>query len=127
MTFKRLTLNLGLRYDSQAPRINEYRPARLHLGGQDRPGAQRRSRSIPEWLGPLTVQEFNAPKFKSFSPRFSLTYDITGDGKNVVKLSVARYGSRFGHQYRVWPLLPNGGGFREIDIYWYDDGDGIPT
>ena len=126
VTFKRLTLNLGLRYDSQAPRINKY----------DLPGftwvdkidpEHDGDQLYPEWLGPLTVQEYNAPNFKSFSPRISLSYDITGDGKNVIKLSAARYGSRFSIGSGILPLLPNGGGFREIDIYWYDDGDGIPT
>ncbi len=63
------------------------------------------------------------PSFKSFSPRFSLTYDISGDGKNVLKFSAARYGSRVGTSI-AYPMLPT----REIDIYWYgDNGDGIPT
>ncbi len=74
-------------------------------------------------LGPLTVQEYTVPSFKSFSPRFSLTYDFSGNGKNVLKFSVARYGSRVGTSI-AYPILPT----REIDIYWYgDNGDGIPT
>jgi hypothetical protein len=125
-TFKRLTVNLGLRYDSQAPRINEYTmPGFTWRDTQD--PAHDGIAMYPEWLGPLTVKKFNAPDYTAFSPRFSLSYDITGDGKNVVKFSAARYGSRFGISDGIWPLLPNEGGFREIDIYWYDDGDGIPT
>ncbi len=125
-TFQRLTLNLGLRFDQQAARINK----------TDLPGftwvdkldpAHDGVAMYPEWLGPLTIQEYDAPKFKILSPRFSLTYDITGDGKNVVKLSVARYGSRMGINTMLLPLLPGGGSHREIDVYWYDDGDGIPT
>jgi hypothetical protein len=126
LTFKRLTVNLGLRYDSQAPRINEYTmPGFTWRDTQD--PAHDGQALYPEWLGPLTVHEFNAPNYTSFSPRLSLSYDLSGDGKNVVKLSLARYGSRFGLIDGVNPLLPNGGGFREIDVYWYDDGDGIPT
>ena len=32
-----------------------------------------------------------SPDWELISPRINLTYDITGDGKNVVKLSAARY------------------------------------
>jgi hypothetical protein len=125
-TFKKLTVNFGLRYDKQAPRINEYTlPGFTWLDKQD--PAYNGIALYPEWLGPLTVQKYNAPDYNSLSPRLSLSYDISGDGKNVVKLSAARYGSRFGISDGIFPLLPNGGGFREIDIYWYDDGDGIPT
>jgi hypothetical protein len=126
-TWKRLTLNLGLRYDLQAPRINK----------TDLPGftwvdkldpAHNGDQFFPEWLGPLTIQEFSPPSFKTFSPRLSLTYDLTGNGKNVIKFSAARYGSRGGGDTMIWPLLPNGGSGREIDIYWYgNSGNGIPT
>jgi len=126
VTFKRLTLNLGLRFDSQAPRINEFTMPGFTWRDTLDP-AHDGIAMYPEWLGPLTVKKFNAPKFTILSPRISLTYDIGGDGKNVIKLSAARYGSRFGLSNGINPLLPNGGGFREIDIYWYDDGDGIPT
>jgi hypothetical protein len=51
------------------------------------------------------------------SPRMSLIYDVTGDGKNVIKLSAARYGSQggFDNAYFINPL-----GWREIDLYWQD-------
>jgi hypothetical protein len=121
MTFKRLTLNLGIRYDLQGARINK----------TDLPGYTWVDKIdptydgfefFPEYLGPLTIQEYNVPSIKTFSPRFSLAYDITGDGKNVLKFSAARYGSRIGMDI-AYPLMP----VREIDVYWYDDGDGIPT
>jgi hypothetical protein len=122
MTFKRLTFNLGVRYDLQAARINK----------TELPGFTWVDKIDPQYngitmyedlLGPMTIQEYDVPSFKTFSPRFSLTYDITGDGKNVLKFSAARYGSRVGMDI-AYPLMP----VREIDIYWYgDDGDSIPT
>lgn len=120
-TFKRLTLNLGLRYDLQAARINKTNlPGFTWVDTID--AAHNGAQLYPELLGPLTVQEFDVNSFKNFSPRFSLSYDITGDSKNVVKFSAARYGSRVGMDI-AYPLMP----VREIDIYFYDDGDGIPT
>jgi hypothetical protein len=125
-TWKKLTLNLGLRYDLQAPRINKTDlPAYTWVDTID--PSHNGYQFFPEWLGALTIQEFSPPSFKTFSPRFSVAYDITGDGKNVLKLSAARYGSRGGGDTMIWPLLPGGGGGREIDVYWYDNGDGIPT
>jgi hypothetical protein len=126
VTFKHFTLNLGLRYNSQAPRINEYTMPGFTWRDTIDP-AHDGATLFPEWLGPLTVKDYNAPNYTAISPRLSLTYDVTGNGKNVLKLSLARYGSRFSIDSGVWPLLPNGGGFREIDVYWYDNGDGIPT
>ncbi len=121
ITFKKLTMNLGLRYDNQAARINK-----TELPGftwSDKIDPQYDGITMFEdYLGPLTIQEFNVPAFNTFSPRFSLTYDISGNGKNVVKFSAARYGSRVGMDI-AYPVLPT----REIDVYWYDDGDGIPT
>ena len=84
-----------MRYDQQAPRINK----------TDLPGHTWVDTIAPEhngyeffseYLGPMTIQEYSPPSFNSFSPRFSLTYDINGDGKNVIKFSAARYGSRGG-------------------------------
>ena len=122
-TWKRLTLNLGVRYDLQAPRINKTElPGWTWVDTID--PVHNGDTFFPDYLGPLTVQEYEVPSFKTFSPRFSLSYDLSGDGKNVLKLSVARYGSRGGYDTMIYPLLPN----REIDIYWYgDNGDGIPT
>jgi len=124
-TFKRLTLNLGLRYDLQAARLNETDlPGFTWMDSFD--SVHNGYAFFPEYLGPMTIQEFDVPSFKNWSPRFSLSYDISGDGKNVVKLSLARYGSRVGNSMAT-ALLPNDGYGREIDVYWYDNGDGIPT
>jgi hypothetical protein len=46
----------------------------------------------------LNVQNYKAPaSWSLLSPRVSFTYDITGDGKNVLKLSAGRYMSQSGN------------------------------
>lgn len=121
-TFKHLTLSLGLRYDLQGARINKTDLPGFTWVDKKNP-AHNGDTFFSDLLGPLTVQEYTVPSFKSISPRFSLTYDFKGDGKNVIKFSAARYGSRVGTSI-AYPLLPT----REIDIYWYGNpGDGIPT
>jgi len=126
VTFGRLTLNIGLRYDQQGARINK-----TDLPGYtwvDKIDPTHDGYALyPEWLGPMTVQEYDLPKFNNLSPRLSLTYDLSGDGKNVIKFSAAQYGSRFGINTMINPLLAQEGYGRELDVYWYDDGDGIPT
>ena len=75
-------------------------------------------------MGDLMVPKMDAPvAWKTISPRLSLTYDITGDGKNVLKLSVARYGSQSGNDLAS-ALFPS----RETDFYWFDqNADGVPN
>ena len=75
-------------------------------------------------MGDLNVPATEAPvAWKTISPRLSLTYDITGDGKNVVKLSVARYGSQSGNALAS-NLFPS----RETDFYWFDkNADNVPN
>ena len=87
------------------------------------PGSPHDGQALfPDVLGPLTVKGGKVPvKYTSFSPRLSLTYDLKGDGKNVFKLSLARYGSQVGN-YLAYRLFP----YREVDVYWYDTGDGLP-
>ncbi len=68
----RLTFNLGIRYDHQEDIIpkqgedREYEPAR-----------------VLETFKPVVVN--------IISPRFGVSYDLTGDGKTVIKASYGRY------------------------------------
>ncbi len=114
-TFGKLTVNLGLRYDKESGKLNEqlqqgftwYEPGSSHHG-------EKLFNSV---LGDLLVQGGDSPqKYTVISPRLSFTYDISGDGKNVVKLSVARYGGQSGNSLtdRFWP-------YREADVWWKGD------
>jgi hypothetical protein len=119
-TSGKLTVNLGVRYDREQGKTNSVTmPAFTWY----QPGSPYSNLQMyPDQLGAFTVPKgIKAPAYKVFSPRLSCAYDITGDGKNVVKLSLARYGAQSGN-FLIYNLYPH----REIDVYWYDNGDFIP-
>ena len=103
-TFGRLTLNLGLRYDYETSGVAENSiPA---------------SPWLPAYMPALDVPAIKSPiNWKTFSPRLSLVYDITGNGKNLIKLSASRYGSQngFGLASFINPVA-----WTEIDVIWQD-------
>ncbi|MGB7297552.1 MAG: carboxypeptidase regulatory-like domain-containing protein [Candidatus Aminicenantales bacterium] len=80
---KRLTLNLGLRFDRMTTKYGE--------------GKVYDYVSSPEEInGPPPVLRDRASTnnifdFKTFSPRIGLTYQLTGDGKTVFRASYGRY------------------------------------
>jgi hypothetical protein len=119
-TYGRLNINLGVRYDKESGRLN---------GGLQpgltwyEPGSPHHNEPIfSSTMGDLMVPKIDAPvAWKTISPRLSLTYDVTGNGKNVLKLSLARYGSQSGNDLAA-ALQPS----RETDFFWYDvNGDNI--
>ena len=105
MTFGRLAINLGLRYDQEKSIVKN----------ADIPA----SPWLPQYMPALSVDTFDAgiPSWKVLSPRLSLSYDLFGTGKDVIKLSVARYGSQSGFYLADYinPL-----GWTEIDLIWQD-------
>ncbi len=121
MTFGKLVVNLGLRYDKEQGSLNDYTLKKFtwHEPGTPYDGIELFS----DRLGALTIPKTTVPaSYTLISPRLSLTYDITGDGKNVAKLSLGRYGSQSGNNLAYYLAPPA----REIDVMWYDDGDGKP-
>jgi len=104
MTWGRFSLSLGLRFDVEDSRAkNEHQPAAPFLS---------------QYLGDITLTEAKPPKtLNTFSPRLSLIYDLIGDGKNVFKLNLARYGGQNG--YSLGNFI-NPVGWREIDLRWVD-------
>jgi hypothetical protein len=119
--FGKLTVNLGARYDKESGRINEtinpaftwYEPGSPYHG----------TNPFPTLLGEMRQVAQDSPMvYEVISPRLSMSYDITGNGKNVLKLTAARYGSQSGNSLTTrYAYNP-----REIDLYWYDDGDWVP-
>ena len=104
MTFGRFALNIGIRYDQEQSFVKDANiPA---------------SPWLPQYMPALSIDKFESgAKWKVFSPRFSLAYDIFGTGMDVIKLSVARYGSQSGFYLADFnnPL-----GWTEIDLIWQD-------
>jgi hypothetical protein len=74
----RLTLNLGFRFDRQT--------------GNNEAASIPAVPGFEQFVGPLDFAG-NDPgvDFNDFSPRLGVTYDLTGDGKTVVRGNFARY------------------------------------
>jgi len=108
-TFGKLTANIGIRYDKETGKHNPVMT----------PGISYNNSYLFSSYFPVEHSSGKAiaADYSVISPRISLTYDITGDGKNVVKASYARYGSQSGNSNSnfVWGL-----GSKEIDVYWND-------
>ena len=73
-TFKRLTLNGGIRLDT----LKEWAPAQSRAAGQFVPAA-----SYP------AID--NVPNWKDVDPRLGIAWDLFGDGKTAVKAALGRY------------------------------------
>ena len=73
-TFKRLTMNMGVRYDS----LNSYYDEQ----------EQGATRFTPAQTYP---RRDNTPAWKDFSPRLGITYDLFGDGKTALKGHIGHY------------------------------------
>lgn len=73
----RLTLNLGLRFDRQA--------------GKNLASSIASVPGFESFLGALEFAGNEGPSFNNVSPRFGATYDLTGDGKTVIRGNFSRY------------------------------------
>ena len=69
-----MTLNLGVRFDY----LNGYNPAQCRPAGQ----------FTPEFC---FERRDNVPNWKDFSPRLGAAYDLFGDGRTALKVSLGRY------------------------------------
>ena len=73
-TIERLTLNLGVRYDS----FNAYVPEQTRPAGQ--------------YVEEIRFSRIdNVPNFRDIAPRIGAAYDLFGNGKTAIKASVGRY------------------------------------
>ncbi len=112
MTYGRLAINLGLRFDRESSMVKN-----LNIPA---------SPWLPQYMPAIKIDKFDpGVSWNVFSPRFSVSYDLTGGGKDVIKLSIARYGSQSGNNLAdfINPL-----GWTEIDVYWQDlNADGRVT
>ncbi len=107
MNFGRLSINIGLRYDVEQSKVkNSKVPA---------------SPWLPQYMTSLEVKELDpGVKWKFLSPRFSLIYDIFGNGKDVIKLNLARYGSQSGYGIADFINPLGWASWTEIGLLWVD-------
>ena len=101
--FKRATVNAGIRY--------EYFDARLNA--QDAPAG----RFVPA----RHFDELDAmPKWKNWSPRFGVVYDLFGDGKTALKFGANRYNQGqalgFARRYNPMALQTDSRTWRDVDF-----------
>ena len=128
-SIKRLTVVGGIRWE----RVEGYVPAQTAVNDQYfAPGVTFNTATFTYTLpdatrqtvtGPYTVPgSYDAvhgdPLWYNFAPRFSVTYDLLGDGKTIAKMSVGRYLDQIG---TGTPINPYG---RISQTYaWADNGD----
>lgn len=128
LTLKRLTLNVGFRFDrswGSRPAITKAaggNPISVYVGEKYvKPYvASTYPQSFPQGLNPfaeITFPEWtNIMVWTNFSPRIGLTYDLFGNNKTALKASYSRYSDSLMHS-----LLPS-----QFDIFtrfrfdWYD-------
>jgi hypothetical protein len=85
MTYGRLTATIGARIDWHAW---AWEPVTYHgLSPADQPVT-----GWDQWTGPVTVDGGSLSLNPAFSPRITLSYDLTGKGKDLIKLMFASYG-----------------------------------
>lgn len=87
----RLTLNVGARFD----RYRAFLPAQEH-------GASRWTKTAQTFSAVDDVVHFNLP-----SPRIGATYDVSGNGKTVVKFNYGQYWWNPGADFLLTNVNPN--------------------
>jgi carboxypeptidase family protein len=90
---RKVTLNLGLRYEDAYGWLND----------GDKPLCQDANIFVQAACFPAVK---GVPDFKGFVPRFSMIYDVTGDGKTAIKFSANKYKERVTETYltRINPI-----------------------
>ena len=111
---ERLTLNLGLRFDTSRGSF----PVQKHAASAD-------LYLLLAQLGGSAYSSYSLPAMKAldwthFSPRIGFAYNLFNDGTTIIKGSWSRYNESLMIQYfsQINPLSPDTGWW-----YWYDDNE----
>ncbi|MBA7494668.1 hypothetical protein ES702_05245 [subsurface metagenome] len=138
ISFGRLNLKLGIRYDIQTPWSEGQVAESIYLSEDasetinwyNEASASRVMDAQAKYLESGVAQtlagifpRIEAPpahdtqSWTMFSPRVGITWDVTGDGKTIAKASGAVYGSYMGTWGGYWRKQAGGQGIR---FYWHD-------
>jgi len=119
----RFTLRLGLRYDHQNPSLGATGIASV-VSSWSNIFDQDLISGLTNYLPSLTVKAVD-PRYEwsTWSPRLGLSWDLKGDGKTILRLSLAQYGDLLTPGANVpRPLGLTGG----LGVWWKDaDADGL--
>lgn len=147
ITRNKWTLMLGLRYDRYQPSLDEFSIAavdddEMHLPRYQNYFEQEVIDLIREWMPAMDIPAHNGKGYavSIFSPRLGVTWDIGGDGKNVLKFAAGLYGdaqSTTNAQYllpygaesgmQFWLYRDTPGKYTLNDLYWTDYTTGTPV
>jgi hypothetical protein len=104
ISFKRLTIIAGLRYDIQTGKVNE-----LDVAGTSVDWAEELGMNLPAVH--VDAQKLNFD-WKNLSPRLGIIYDFSGEGKTLAKFNFGMYGTHIDpdfpyslastYAYRYW-------------------------
>jgi hypothetical protein len=123
MVKNNFTVSLGLRYDLQKGSMGavDYATVPTEQAAWQTVFPTNVSTALAEVLPGVSATAVPAVdnyKWNTFSPRIGITWDIAGDGKNVVKLALSQYGDVMGTGYNAASPLGTGGTAR----FWWNDG-----
>jgi Ca-activated chloride channel family protein len=147
ITRDKWTLMLGLRYDRYQPSLDEFSIAavkddEMHLPRYQNYFEQEVIDLIREWMPAMDIPGHNGKGYavSIFSPRLGVTWDINGDGKNVLKFAAGLYGdaqSTANAKYllpygaesgmQFWLYRDTPGKYTLNDLYWTDYTTGTPV
>jgi hypothetical protein len=111
---KRLTLTAGFRYDYQADEVKAAKIDAVPFFGQ----VTRYGQVFNQLPGVDFAGAKAGVPWKNFSPRVGASYDLTGNGRNVVKFNYSRYANQMGSgglAYVYNPVVST-----ELDYPWTD-------
>ncbi len=146
VTINRFSIRAGLRYDYQVPYVD---PIDVLAVEKDHPAwtnnfSSAAINAIDTMIPKVSMQEIrgtdrdgNNYSWANFSPRFSITWDIGGVGKNVLKFHTAIYHQWMSSSYArrwqpggtsgwmgFWWRDGNGNGLYDLnELYWNDSND----
>ncbi len=127
ITFGKFALNLGLRYDFQYPQVN---PIDVKAVEKDNPVwkdnfADAVTNAIDRALPALKIDAIRATasdgskySWRTWSPRLGLSWDMTGDGKTILKLFAGSYGEVMGSSEGSTWMVGGTGGY--MNFWWLD-------